>query len=301
MKLIEWSGRPGSKQEYKMSTTSNKPELELIELPYSERQLVIVQADDKVYASRNKESQGSHEDNADWAKYAAALGMRLFSGGWVVAAGTAAGYGIYKWYKTRESDFNILNISKSEARKLRFPPGHPREKVLYVAHPTLPPVYYTAASFHRMVFEHKFAEVIRLLMGLGANNIRVKHERGWSREFSSTICAPIPDVNVETNASCSGNKRQSLLFEAFYENNHHASSIPSDLVWYPHEPTWITVAEGRLNHGLSKFSLRIDYTEDYGINADLKVNIEKNGLTAGGEFQEHKSTTWLIEGEFSCQ
>ena len=73
---------------------------------------------------------------------------------------------------------DIVQISKSEASTIIFPPGHPRDGVLYIAHSAKPDVYYTTAEFHRVTFEHKFSEAIRLLMYLGATEISVEHVRG---------------------------------------------------------------------------------------------------------------------------
>jgi len=36
----------------------------------------------------------------------------------------------------------------------------------------------------------------------------------------------------------------------------------------------------------------------YGVNAGLKGKVQKFGLDLGGEFQNHESTTWTINGTF---
>src|SRR5262249_36015264 len=62
-------------------------------------------------------------------------------------------------------------ITYDETKALKFPPGQPRELVVYIGHPAMENVYYPAAQFHRMTFEHKFSEAIKLLMALGATEI----------------------------------------------------------------------------------------------------------------------------------
>lgn len=272
----------------------------LLNLPYSERQLVIVQPDEVAAATRRAvESPRPQEGATDWRAIAArigkvALGFSIY--GPIVEITTEA---INAWARARESGLNVLQIGRTEAQALRFPPGHPREQTLYVAHPALPSVYYTTAAFHRMAFEHKFAEAILLLMSLGASKITVEHVRGWSREFSAKISAPLPEIDVAASAGHSAQSGSSLLFEATL-NNKHVPSIPSDLVWFSHESTWQAVANGRMQFGLSQFSLTVNYEDDFGVNAGLKVRVQKAGLDLGGTFEDHTATTWKIYGEFSA-
>lgn len=272
---------------------------DLLDLPYSERQLVIVQPDEVAAAARRTaESPKPEEGATDWKAIAARIGKVALNHsiyGTVIEITTEA---INAWAKARESGLNVLQIGRTEAQALRFPPGHPREQTLYVAHPALPSVYYTTAAFHRMAFEHKFAEAILLLMSLGARKITVEHVRGWSREFSAKISTPLPEIDATASAGHSAKSGSSLLFEATL-NNKHVPSIPSDLVWFSHEPTWQAVANGRMQFGLSQFSLTVNYEDDFGVNAGLKVRVQKAGLDLGGTFEDHTATTWKIYGVFA--
>lgn len=273
--------------------------IDLLDLPYSERQLVIVQPDEVAAAARRAaESPKPDEGPADWKTIATRIGnvaLNFSIYGPVIEITTEA---INAWARARESGLNVLQIGRTEAQGLQFPPGHPREQTLYVAHPALPSVYYTTATFHRMAFEHKFAEAILLLMSLGASKITVEHIRGWSREFSAKISAPLPQIDAEASAGHSAKSSSSLLFEATL-NNKHVPSIPSGLVWFTHEPTWQAVANGRMQFGLSQFSLTVNYEDDFGVNAGLKVRVQKAGLDLGGTFEDHTATTWKIYGDFT--
>jgi hypothetical protein len=77
-----------------------------------------------------------------------------------------------------------------------------------------------------------------------------------------------------------------------------APHLPSNLKWYLEEPTWRAVATGRLKHGMKDFSLELNYSEDYGVNASLTVAAGKAGYDLGGKFQSHKETSWTISGKF---
>jgi hypothetical protein len=180
------------------------------------------------------------------------------------------------------ADLTTLSYSESKKLDLIFSPGHPRENVVYAQHPANPLVYYTASSFHRQAFEHKFAEVITLLSSLGANEIKVEHVSGWDQDFSAGLGITTPNQ---------------VLFDAKL-TGHDSPSVPGDLTWYPHESLWQAVAIARVNNGLKNFNLSLTYSDDYGLNAGFKATLKGTGLDLGGKFEEHQSTVWKITGNF---
>lgn len=279
------------------------PPLDVTDLPYSRRQLVIVQPDQIVAAAREAEANAmSQSGETDWVEVAGRIAKMLFGMksiyGMALEVATEA---LKAWAKARSSGLDVLQISHSEASRLHFPPGHPREQTMYVAHPATPTVYYTAASFHRMAFEHKFSEAIRLLMSLGASHIVVEHVHGWSREFSANLSAGLAQDGGNLSGGTNASSSSKLLFDAVL-NNTKRPVLPLGLVWYAHEPAWQAVATGRLEYGMQQFSLNVVYEDDFGINAGLKVRAQKAGLELGGSFEDHMATTWKIHGKFAtCQ
>ena len=200
-----------------------------------------------------------------------------------------------EWNKNRGAKFSKL--TRTQAVHLQFPPGHSQEGVLYAQHPTQHDKYFPCASFHRFVFEHKFAEAIRILTALGATRLKVEHVTGWKRDFGANIQAPVEGVDTSASAGVSSTQGNSLMYEAEYEG-HTNPELPDDIAWYSHEPTWQSTAEGRIKYKLKKFNLVLSYTEDYGVNADLAVKAEKLNISLGGKFGAHTSTVWRLEGEF---
>jgi len=100
-------------------------------------------------------------------------------------------------------------------------------------------------------------------------------------------------LGTSKNAS----SRTSFLYEATLAGTD-TPKLPKTLVWYHHEPTWQTVARGRIDFGLSDFSLNVTYEDDFGINAGLKAAVVTAGLELGGKFEDHQSTIWRLEGTF---
>jgi len=267
--------------------------------PYLERQLVVV-AQKEVLRAAQEESRKKYEADigigggANWLKIAS---VALNPTGALINAGVEA---YQAWSRASNSGAPILPISLEQAAALSFPPGHPREGVLYVGHPATANVYYTMADFHRYTFEHKLCEAVELLMSLGATSIRVECVSGWSRDFSSRLSVPLGSPNASASADMSGTvgAKKSILFEASLSGTN-APCLPDSLVWFHHEPTWANLARGRLKYGLLDFSISVSYLDDFGINAGLKATVAKAGLELGGSFEGHEATVWRLEGKFA--
>ncbi|MEP1767203.1 MAG: hypothetical protein ABJJ53_11270 [Sulfitobacter sp.] len=272
----------------------------ILELPYSDRQLILVSDDQLVQATEKQARLALHEKQQgfDWKKIVEAALIDIIPLPFSRTLEATARETIRSWGRAREEGASVLPVGKTAAQQIDFPPGHPRDGVLYVGHPAKPSLYFTMADFHRVVFEHKFCEAIELLMSLGATSIRVEHISGWSKEFSARISVPLADAD-DASTGEAGAKRgvsQSLLYEANLAGVE--PSLPDDLVWYHHEPTWQSIAKGRLKYGLNDFSLSVSYQDDFGINAGLKIALAKTGLDVGGKFEDHQSTVWRLEGKF---
>ena len=262
----------------------------------------MVADDHVVQAAREEAAKETGKPNEfDWEKVSAAAILATSSLRFSPYAPIAlvAVEAIKAWAKARKSGLKIVAISKSEANNLTFPPGHPRDNILYIGHPANAKSYYTTAEFHRMTFEHKFAEAIKLLMSLGTTEIQVEHIRGWSQDFSSRLSVPLQHVDAHLSAELKHSKgnKSHLLFKASLGGSTQPK-LPPTLIWYPHECTWQALASARLEYGLREFSLNVTYNDDYGINAGLKLSASKAGLDLGGSFEDHVSTEWRISGVF---
>ena len=276
----------------------------ILSRPYSERQMIVVTEDEVVDALYQAElevaAQADHGSGAvPLAVEVSNIALRIMFGPSVTTLAELAVEAVKAWRRAQERGIPIRQVGKSEAKTLTFPPGHPRDAVVYIGHPAMPDVYYTIAEFHRVTFEHKFSEAIRLLMHLGANQLRVEHVRGWSRGFSSRLSVPLAPASgaVAGHIETASKSRVELLYEAKLANKQEPQ-VPDALVWYMHEPTWRVIAEGRLEFELQEFSLNVVYEDDYGVNAGLRVSAIKAGFELGGNFEDHEATTWRISGSF---
>lgn len=196
-----------------------------------------------------------------------------------------------------EQDIPLTPIPLSWRKHLHLPPSHPRREVLYAANPHARRNYLPIERFHYSVFEHKFSEVMRILMHLGANKIDVQHEKGLGKEVGGKVDAKIPYVDTEAEFEVDASSESEALYYAELDG-HDDPSLPDDLSWYHSEPTWKRIAEGRREFGLSEFSLTLRYDDDFGIDADLAAEISSFGFSTEFSFEEHQETVWEVECEF---
>jgi len=277
----------------------------LLSLPYSARRVVVV--------DKGRQSEpGRSAPTMSWRSALESIaGVTPADGGWTRAwkayrssFGLTAYVTLYKAAKLRReppSGDEFLVLTEAEVTGLSLPPGHPRDRVVYIGHPFDPPVYIPAAAFHRFLFEHKVAEAIRLLTALAATSIAVEYAEGWGREANMTISAPLPtgapiDLGGSVGAFKSGGDRSVSHLEL---NPSREAYLPDGLVWFSHEPLWQEMARARLSSGLRQFQVDVSYADDYGVTARFAANVTGAGLELGGSFVDYRSTVWRLRGSFA--
>ena len=266
---------------------------------------VVSHARKRLLESEGKAGQVS-EKAGEWAQFVSLVVGLAYPHARLAAAGFAVAYevakrGLEAWGSaTRGITDHIRLVSLSEARYLRFPAGHPQVDELYVGHPAGGSRYYPAWDFHRAVFEHKFSEAIMLLMALGGTRIEVHHVQGWSKQVVGTVgletLAGAGDAQVASERSDSGE----LLLVAELDPSRKKPSLPRGLLWYPNEPMWQAVAQGRLNHRMRSCQMVVNYQDHFGVSANLEAQVAKlkGKLRLGGDWTKHQSTIWRIRANF---
>ena len=283
-----------------------------LDMPYTDRQRVIIVPDEQVDAERR--SRAGHADEitesphavmpvagdvvADPAEEspAAVIGRHLQrSLHGLQGAGAdmmrAVDDRAAKWALRRQ--LGALMIGRTEAAALRLDQGHPLANVLYVGHPAKRQLYYPAAEFHRRVFEHKFVEAVTLLTSLGASRIAVQQEEGETRDQErSNVAGGLGFTRTRREQSRSGAE-----FEAEFPGNKKPF-VPDNLCWYPDEQTWKMIAHTRIVGGAQKTSLKVTYTTDYGIDTRIVKAARIAGVNLGGKFQQQRDTIWRLDADF---
>jgi hypothetical protein len=271
----------------------NEGRIRLLEVPYVDRQIISIVEDrdlPEIAFTPEKEKEGLLRKFLD--EVTESVYSTFFASTIELADALIS---LRRKLAKRGNLFKV--VGKSDVVGLEFPPGHPRLGGVYVAHPTRTGTYFPVSDFHRLNFENKVNEAIQLLMALGASEINVSHVRGWGRDFSTSLFTEVTDASISASTGVKNAATASVLFSANLVGSESAF-LPPNLAWYNYEPTWQSVANGRIYHGLKNFSLTISYNDDFGVNSDLKAQILKSGLNLSGSFTEHANTTWTMSGVF---
>jgi hypothetical protein len=241
----------------------------MLQLPYGQRRLLVV-ADDDVIRAQDKALEEAYSRElggqlakrsepdpvrnvAKYAVTATALSRLLGVGiaGPIGAIVVSAATELYSArQKMKERGFDVITISRTASQQLQFPIGHPRDRVLYVGHPAAPTSYIPMGDFHRFLFEHKVAEAFRLLSALGANELEVEHVTGWESLAAADFSVLVPTDEIEAGVKAGKERRtgKRILFKATLQSNKKPE-LPQDLIWFPNEPLWQSVAKARLGAG----------------------------------------------------
>lgn len=281
-----------------------------LEIPYAERQRVVVLSDKQVDVERSSRARLAAEraftpepaddgrmqaESAD-GDFSAVVGQqvrRSLRGLQDVSTSLKRTVDdrAARWAVRRQ--LGALIIGRTESGVLRFDQGHPMKNVLYVGHPAKPDLYFPAAEFHRRVFEHKFIEAVTLLTWLGAHRIVVQQEQGYVMEKERTKLA-LGHGFTRTRNELS---RSGAIFEAELPGSKKPF-LPDSLCWYLDEPTWQMIAQARMVNGAQKTSLTVTYTKDYGIDTRVIRAANACGVNIGGKFEEQRDTVWRLDAEF---
>jgi hypothetical protein len=291
-----------------------------LDIPYTDRQRVVIVADEQAAAERVSRARVEvtrenanlptasirtlpNDDLSDptistttRAALAAAAGRSVHSGVHAVqhvSANMARTVNERAASMALRRQLGALMIGQSDSEILHFDRGHPLKNVLYIGHPAKPDLYFPAAEFHRRVFEHKFIEAVTLLRSLGARRIVVQQQQGHTQGKERTGFI----AGLGFTFTRGGRSQFDASFEAEFPG-HGKPVIPDALYWYSDEPTWRMISDARIVGGAGKTSLAVTYMTDYGIDTRVVKAAGKCGVNIGGKFQEQQNTIWQLDAEF---
>ena len=202
-------------------------------------------------------------------------------------------------FNSRNLKSSLILLPLSFSKHLNLPPGHPASKSqVYAGHPTQSKTYLPVANFHRFVFEHKFAELTKILTSLGAKKIEATLSTGWDNDFVINSELNTAAGGGSTDFSKSNKLNNKIVYKAELDNKVDPK-LPDDIVWFHYENTWQELARQRLSHNLKKISVNLEYIDDFSINSNLKLKIKGVKLDMGGKFIKHTRTVWTFDVEFS--
>lgn len=209
------------------------------------------------------------------------------------------------------SEFITQIPYSSISEDLDFPPGHPLPNKLYRSHPlkSKSNKYIPIEVFDSLLYSEREAELIRLLVDLGATKITIQEKRIAKIEseakaqlkitgaggLEGELKGELNKLNESTrNFSLKGNSWTSEIQNKFEEEKYS---------WLPYEPAWTAVVHARLYGKCLTASIELTNDNSYSISGriGLAEGLLQNvaDLGAGASFDRHQTQVNVISVEFA--
>ena len=173
---------------------------------------------------------------------------------------------------------------------ISLPVGHPVIEGIYIGHPFVPQKYVPLDGYEFEFLKDRIMEFCHVMQSLGAKEINIEYLNSRGNE---------KDVLQHSNYELSG-KRALVSFKGGYASNGESNlleelsrsinlhqrftpsgkiGLPSNLVWYPNEPSWQRICEQRMQGSLLEHDEKIEtksvqvvhLSELKQLKADIKV------------------------------
>jgi hypothetical protein len=191
---------------------------------------------------------------------------------------------------------------------LDFPPGHPLPGEVYRVHPLKERnrQYIPVDAYETLLYQEREAELIRLLIDLGASKIEVSYSRTGQTKILGKAEVGVPQM-AEAKAGIDGNYLaldvETRTFNLTGRSSSDLNFDPKTYAWLPYEPSWNTVVHARLmSGGCSSAAIELTRNNSYSGSADFKMDgflqdIAKAEI--GGGFSRTRQQDNIIRVEFS--
>jgi len=225
----------------------------------------------------------------------------------------AEGRALQKYY-----DAHAVSVAWVASSGLKFAPGHPRMDCSYRLHPlaTVPGSgyerhYIPMDSFDQVLLEEREAELLRLLIDLGATRILIS-ERGASdvtanKTFGASATAgDAGDAEISASFKRASSNSDLHTREFILEGRavEHVELTEADYVWLPFEPNWKALVKARKTGRCTRASVELKTDASYSSSQGgfLKVALPVGSGGAGGEasVQQASTTSYVFQVEFGA-
>jgi len=196
-----------------------------------------------------------------------------------------------------------------------FPPGHPRSGTAYRLHPlagyadeSKNKLYIPHESFDELLFEEREAELIKLLVKLGATQISIKHmhclntasDTSGSVEAGNNIVEGSVSAGVKKTNSSHRSWDREFLLNPRQENIKKIDD--REYAWLKFEPNWQTILIAREFGGCTKASLELKEKTAFSSKSAASLGVKfptLNGSVSGDiERNMDSNHNIFIEVEF---
>lgn len=167
---------------------------------------------------------------------------------------------------------------------VNFGIGHPKVNQLYVGHPYVANHYIPFENYELALLEDKIREFCQVMQFLGATEINIESINSSSsnksvsvnQKGSASLDYKLASGNADFNRDASSKflediSRSISLHQKFTPKN--LPTLPSNLIWYPNEPTWHRIYDQRMQGGLDEHEERIETKKSQVVDKSELVQI----------------------------
>jgi len=199
----------------------------------------------------------------------------------------------------------LQNLSMGEidycAENFNFPPQHPANGVVYSCPDYQSDFYIPVANFHDYTFQLKMSAFVELCSSLGAKKCSVLYAEENGKQISinssaSEIFTPTGAATAKLEFGKSHKNETTFNSEYDFPKPKEIKEFLSK--WVTSEPSWATLQRIRINNGITKSRVEINYSDEMGINAEFAGKLNRIGVNIGGKFNEIKKKKYVYEVEF---
>lgn len=211
-----------------------------------------------------------------------------------------------------------VSVERADQLGYRFPPGHPKTGQIYRLHPLAKlsdsgkgGVYIPEEGYDELLLDEREAELIRLLVELGATRIAIseKLDRNANAALSASANAGVKGLGegkVEggTKSNSTELNHESREFKLKGKPWQRGEKIDrSNFAWVAFEPSWGAMVTAREVGECTKAALEIreetTFSSEKHLSAALKVKLYGGGASGKTTAAGKTSKTYLIDAEFA--
>ncbi|NEO84994.1 MAG: hypothetical protein F6J87_12185 [Spirulina sp. SIO3F2] len=190
---------------------------------------------------------------------------------------------------------------------IKFPPGHPLPGRLYRSHPlsSKSDQYIPIEVFDSLLYAEREAELIRLLVDLGATRILIQDISNRILDMNVKAGVEIPGAGgVSGETGVENNVSENFSREFKLQGKNWSESMTVDTTkysWLQYEPSWAAVTHARIHGGCLSSSIELHKDSSYSISSEIGLaegllkNIASADIAAALSKKEHEKKIIHVE------
>lgn len=211
---------------------------------------------------------------------------------------------------------HAMTPEMAKSLSFNFPPGHPRIGCSYRLHPLAgrgnapkDNLYIPEDKFDELLFEEREAELIRLLVNLGATRISISEntDESWSNNVKGGLSANAPaagggaSISSSKSSQSSGVRQREFILNPVKSHESEKISHP-DYAWVDFEPSWQSLIFSREIGRCTKASIilkeKTAFSNSKNGSANLSAKMVDGNLSAEAGSKSSSDKKFVIEVNF---